>query len=357
MTDVRGLVDPAGYGTLARALAECASTAATARIRVTGRPGGVFHLREGRVIGVDSPGAPGLEALLLRSGRVGETEWAAALAGRDTDRGADLGPNPGPEAGLVARGHMGAAELRVLSMMARHDAAFAVTAGELTECTTDLGTDGTLPLGAASDGSTDAPGDHRADTPHNRLSDARHDLLTAARCGDEPARLLRETRRRLAALAAFPHPVRPDRDRMVPATDQLPPPSLPAVRREILSLCDGRRTPRDIAFATGRALYSVTVETARMLAERLLVRASRDAPPPWPRERAPLPALSRRGPGDPGGPASPASPAGQAPPAPGAERDRLPRRAPGASGFTGAPTERPPRTPAHRRQGSPANGP
>ncbi|MGH4030037.1 MarR family transcriptional regulator [Actinomycetota bacterium Odt1-20B] len=355
MTDVRGLVDPAGYGTLARALAECASTAATARIRVTGRPGGVFHLREGRVIGVDSPGAPGLEALLLRSGRVGETEWAAALAGRATDPGADLGadlgPNPGPEAGLVARGHMGAAELRVLSMMARHDAAFAVTAGELTDCTTDLGAPDALPLDAAYDTPADAHRDRPADAPHDRFTDTRHGFFTDARCGDEPARLLRETRRRLAALAAFPHPVRPDRDRVVPATDHLPPPSLPAVRREILSLCDGRRTPRDIAFATGRALYAVTVETARMLAERLLVRASRDAPPAWPRERAPLPALARRGPG------RPASPAEQAPPAPGAERDRLPRRDPGASGFTGAPTERPPRTSAHRRQGSPANGP
>jgi hypothetical protein len=66
----RGPLDRAGYERLSRSLAGCGREESTRELRVRGRPGGSFHLRGGLVVGVESPGAPGPEALLLRSGRV-----------------------------------------------------------------------------------------------------------------------------------------------------------------------------------------------------------------------------------------------------------------------------------------------
>jgi hypothetical protein len=47
--------------------------------------------------------------------------------------------------------------------------------------------------------------------------------------------------------------------------ERLPPP-----QKELLAHADGRRTARDIAFATGLGAYTVTVGMARMLGEGLL---------------------------------------------------------------------------------------
>ncbi|MBO4260794.1 MarR family transcriptional regulator, partial [Streptomyces griseorubiginosus] len=54
-----------GYELLARSLAACGREGVTGELRVAGTPGGVFHLRGGLVVSVESPGAPGAEALLL----------------------------------------------------------------------------------------------------------------------------------------------------------------------------------------------------------------------------------------------------------------------------------------------------
>ncbi|MFP3988235.1 MarR family transcriptional regulator [Streptomyces sp. E11-3] len=283
MSDLPGVLDPAGYGLLSRTLTRCEGDAVTGRVRVTGSPGGVFHLRRGQVVAVESPGAPGPEALLLRSGRLSEADWADVLAAGASARW------PGPE--LIARGCIGAAELRVICVMAARDAVFAMVAGEVTECATAPESGELVPVGR----------------------------------GEEPTRLLQEAARKLAGLAQLPHFVLPDRHRLVPgsATD-VPADRLSAVRREILYLADGRRTPRDIAFMAGRGVYTVTVETSRMLGEGLLARVGRAATVAatgaQPRT---YPALRPRKPGGREGTETGSS-------------GHLPRRSPGASGRTGA---------------------
>src|SRR5262245_8167009 len=99
-------------------MTECRAEGATGILRVAGNPGGLFHLRKGVVVAVDSPGAPGAEALLLRSGRISEDDWTAAL--RETAEGdVDLG----------ALGGVGIAGLRVVAEMAARYGAFAIAAG------------------------------------------------------------------------------------------------------------------------------------------------------------------------------------------------------------------------------------
>ena len=66
----------------------------TGAVEVSGTPGGTIHLRRGLVIAVDTPNAPSVETLLIRSGRIDEESWAgairyqAAVAMPDSDKGA-----------------------------------------------------------------------------------------------------------------------------------------------------------------------------------------------------------------------------------------------------------------------------
>ncbi|MDH6624802.1 hypothetical protein M2271_002606 [Streptomyces sp. LBL] len=270
-----------GYELLAPALAGCGRERFTGELRIAGSPGGTVHLRDGLVVAGESPGAPGPEALLLRSGRVSGEQWAELVR--------ESGGARWPATGLVAHGYAGAAQLKVVCVMALHDAAFAIAAGR-------------------TDGCERAP----AAEPFAQVA-----------VGESPSRLLRETARRLAALAALPHPVHPDRERPVPVspsdTGEGPRP-LSELRRELLAHADGRRTARDLAFRTGRGVYTVTVEVARMLAEGLL-----RCPP----EPLPIPVL--RTPPDSGGvrPRTPGPPPGPHPSPPPAIPAALPRRRPG----------------------------
>ena len=206
------------------ALLRCHAEGVTGILRVLGNPGGSFHLRKGVVIAVDSPGAPGAEALLLRSGRISEEDWAAALHNGNL-------------------GGVGSVELQVVAMTAAQDGAFAVTAGDLDGLDIDVPVPET-PLPVAD--------------------------------GIDPHELLRETARRLDALAALPFALSPYRERVVPVPG-IEPTALSALRLEILAHANGRRTARDIAFAIGRSVYPVTVEISRMLGAELLAIAQ-DAP-------------------------------------------------------------------------------
>lgn len=174
------------------------------------------------MVAVDSPGAPGVEAILLRSGRVSEDDWTAAL--RD---GAGSG-----QAGLVARGVVGAAALQVTAMMVVLDSAFAIAVGGVDECSVVR--------------------DDTADVPLPLVS------------GLAPADLVRETARRLDALASLPFS--PYRERFLPVGNV----PLPATWQEIADRANGRRSARDIAFAVGRGIYPVTVEVARMVSAGVL---------------------------------------------------------------------------------------
>ncbi|MFD9585005.1 hypothetical protein ACFWBM_10030 [Streptomyces sp. NPDC059980] len=230
MSGDRDSLGRVGFDLLTIALSACRQARATGRLRVSGRPGGVFHLRDGCVVAVESPGAPGPEARLLRSGRVGGEQWADLLR--------EAGGTRWPQAGLIAHGYAGAAQLRVVCMMAMQDAAFAVVAGEVEACD---------PLDAVFE--PYAPVDQ----------------------GETPGRLLQDAARKLAAVAALPRPVRPDRERPVQAAvpdelrDRLPP-----RQKELFAHADGRRTARDIAFVTGLGVYTATVGMARLLGDGLL---------------------------------------------------------------------------------------
>ncbi|MCX4764698.1 MarR family transcriptional regulator [Streptomyces sp. NBC_01275] len=275
-----------GYELLARDLAACGRDGFTGEVRVSGSPGGSFHLAGGLVVAVESPGAPAPEALLLRSGRIAGEEWAALVR--------ESGGSRWPAAGLIAHGYAGAAQLRVVCAMALQDAVFAVVAGSVDGC--ERGP---------------APGPPPA----------------SIAVGEPPTRLLQEASRKLGALLALPYPVRPERERPVPASLSYAAARLSALQRELLTHADGRRTARDLAFRTGRGVYTVTVEVARMLGEGLLECAGAPAPIPV---RLPPDGHGVR----PREPAPPPPP----PPAPAAEPAALPRRLPGASGINEALT-------------------
>lgn len=204
----------------------------TGALRVVGNVGGVFHLRDGVVVAVDSPGAPGAETLLLGSGRILRKDWTAALV--------DSVETLSFRAALVARGVVKSTEMQVIAMAAMQDGAFAVAAGEIEECFVDESVD--QPLLTESDGVA-------------------------------PDLLLSETARRLDALASLPSSLSPYRDRVV-ASCGTEPAGLTAERRAIISHASGRRTARDIAFVLGRGLYPVTIDAARMLGDGLLEIAS-----------------------------------------------------------------------------------
>ncbi|MFF4502111.1 MarR family transcriptional regulator [Streptomyces sp. NPDC001401] len=261
-----------GYDLLARALAACGREGWTGALRVFGAPGGILHLRGGLVVAAESPGAPGPETLLLRSGRVNGEQWAGLVR--------EAGGARWPAAGLIAHGYAGAAQLRVVCVMALQDAAFAILAGRVDGC---------------------EPAENAVEPP------------APVAVGEPPARLLEDAARKLAALAALPHPVHPDRERPVPAAQFNVP--LTALQRALLDHADGRRTARDLAFRTGRGVYTVTVEVARMLGEGLLECPAEPAPIPV---RAPPDGIRHRIPPPPAPP----------PPQPPAPVD-LPRRRPG----------------------------
>lgn len=278
MSGIRDSLGRVGHDLLARALADCGREEFTGGLRVSGRPGGIFHLRGGLVVAVESPGAPGPEALLLRSGRIGGEQWADLVR--------ESGGTRWPLDGLVAHGYAGAAQLRIVCVLALHDAAFAVAAGDVDGCE------------LAPDAQPFAP----------------------VSLGEPSARLLQDATRKLAAITALPYPVRPDRERPRVPAYALDEAGLGLLQRELLTHVDGRRTARDLAFRTGRGVYPVTAEVARMLAEGLLECA--DSPVPIPVRVPPeAPVVRRR--------EQPALPPPQfTAPA------ELPRRNPGASGIT-----------------------
>ncbi|MFJ3233566.1 MarR family transcriptional regulator [Streptomyces sp. NPDC086787] len=281
MSEERDSLGRAGYSRLAHALIACGREGFTGELRVPGSPGGAFHLRTGLVVAAESPGAPGPEALLLRSNRIDGEQWAELVRRSGGARW--------PADGLIAHGYAGAAQLRVVCVMALQDAAFAIVAGRVDGCEPVHGTE-----------------------PHAPVT-----------VGEVPGRLLQDANRKLAAVAALAHPVRPDRERPLPGAPPRHP--LTPLQQELLGHADGRRTTRDLAFRAGRGVYTVTVEVARMLGEGLLVCAGPTTAAPVVHMRREAPVVRHREP-----PAPP--PAPEPIPVP----TRLPRREPGASGITEA---------------------
>jgi hypothetical protein len=228
---------------LGAALRHYAAVRFTGLLRVDGQPGGVIHLVDGGISGCQTSGAPSLEVILLRSGRVAESDWSAAFAQ------AAIADRP-LTAELVERGLVGAGEVEALLRVALADALFALTSGRV-------------------DGVTEAPA---ADCPLP--------LDPAARAGW----LLAEAARRRQVLASFPAPPLSASDRIaVVHATALPGHVFVPRQDELLALADGRRTPRDLAFALGRGLYETMLELARMRAGNAVVISARSQPTATPR--------------------------------------------------------------------------
>lgn len=248
---IRESLDLDGHARLKRWLARAVAERITGALRVSGRPGGVLQLRDGLVMVAESSGAPGLQALLIRTGRVSDEDWAR-------DGGADH---------AASAERIGAAHRQVLQLMANQDVLFAMLAGSIDSCM--LEPDPSVP----------------------QVSQ-----------GQDAAALLDAALRKLDALALLPRAILPHRERLIAsATDdgdgasgsESPAMRTSGLRKVILGYADGRRTARDIAFVAGRSLYAVTVEMSRMLAEGLL-----HEPPPCsgPADTSPVQVLPRNPP-------------------------------------------------------------
>jgi hypothetical protein len=215
---------------LGDALREYATARFSGVLRVDGRPGGILYLADGGIAGCETPGAPSLEVVLLRSRRVAEADWEAAFGG------AAVSGRP-MTAELVQRGLLGAGEAEALLRTALADAIFAVVSGRVEGWAEEPPADCPLPL-----------------TP-------------AARSGW----LLAEATRRSQALASFAGPAIDASDRVTASREGAPAAGGPGPGQgEILMLADGRRTIRDLAFTLGRGLYGTMMELARMRAANLV---------------------------------------------------------------------------------------
>ncbi|MFJ2608537.1 hypothetical protein ACIQOU_12405 [Streptomyces sp. NPDC091279] len=267
-----------GPRTVPALLADLLARKQSCTVRVTGAPGGTIHVRDGLVVAMETPAAPGIESLLLRSGRITEESWASVCA-TDTTH-AHLAE------ALVARGLVGGGELEVVSLSALFDAAFALS----------------LSRPEGWEVSEPVPVLHR-------------------NAGITPERLVGETVRRAELLAGAPGSIAEfARSRMQVAPGAQVPGAvgaLPARHQDVLANTDGRRTPRDLAFALGRGLFAVMIDLRRLLALGLVQPTAPAAPQ--------RPSTATRGPATP----APASPTAVP----------LPRRLPGRG--TPAPT-RPP---------------
>jgi hypothetical protein len=228
-------------GLLSDALMRYAAEKFSGVLRVEGQPGGTIYLANGGISACETPGAPGLEAILLRSGRLSESAWdtaftAAAVADRHMT------------AELVQRGLIGAGELEALLRTTLADTIFAIVNGEVGAWHTEaLAAGHALPL------------------------------VPAAR----PGWLLAEATRRAQVLASFKESAVNAQDRVAatPTIARGPDRVAGQGRHAILTLADGRRTARDLAFSLGRGLYATMLELSRMRTSDLIVVISYDKDP------------------------------------------------------------------------------
>ncbi len=324
----------------------------TGAVDVEGGPGGTLFLRDGLVGAVESPAAPSGRSLLLKSGRIDEGEWAEALTVVT-----ELHPL---DAALTARGLISPAELRLVCTAALFDGAFAMSLQPVKGWHVEPGRVPELAVW---------PGQE------------------PARLVEETARRLRTLRERVPSVAEFARtPVRDAgagagartgagaaagagarTDAGAAAADTVGAgtggagtartgigaagvpnaagasgaagtsgvdsgaaadlPRLGARGRALLRHADGRRTPRDLAFAVGRGVYPVILDLLGPATGRHAVPA---AEPPGLRPLLAARTAARTAAGSAAPP--PAPPTGDVP---------LPRRRPGHNLPPGRPGARP----------------
>lgn len=218
-------------GILSTALTRRGKEGFSGTLRLHGGQGGSVTMQDGTVVAASTPVAPGIESLLLRSGRVSEASWREVF-----DEAAPYGRL---SAELIRRELLGAAAVEVLTQTAVFDAIFAIALCGVSSCTAEPATPDDL-----------AP-------------------LLPVQPGLDTGRVVRETTRRLEVAAGWARlgltiHSRPHRLPVEESTATAP------TRSEILAKVNGRWTTRDIAFSLGRGLYSVMTDLAILMKDGLV---------------------------------------------------------------------------------------
>jgi len=235
----------------------------TGAVAVSGTPGGTIHLRRGLVVAVDTPNAPTVETLLLRSGRIDEESWAGAISHQAAVATPDSGDQSGLNSVLTELGLIGHGELEAICVAAVYDAAFAMALSPAEGWTV-----------------------HKDAVPPELVSSP----------GESPRKLADETSRRIAALSrSWASLAELAAARCRPAT-RIDPGLLTARQQAVLLAANGRRTPRDIAFFLGCGVFPAMLDVTRLRARGLV---QGEAPrPKVPPSTAPRAAPAERKPDD-----------------------------------------------------------
>lgn len=113
-------------------LARLGRRAATGAVEISGRPGGIFYLNQGRLTFAESPGVPDLGTRLVGSGRVAPDVWGQIV--RESPPGSPGVPDGVPGSALAGRGIITATELQRLLQSIALDALLALTMPFAGEC-------------------------------------------------------------------------------------------------------------------------------------------------------------------------------------------------------------------------------
>ncbi len=229
---------PAGVDILLGALRRQAREEFSGAVVVLGEANGKVLLQEGLLTTATTSAAPGLESLLLRSGRISDEEWTAVFAA--------AAPSGRLPTALVEHRLLGSAGIQVVTRMAAMDALFALAMTQIARVTTQPAGPGFLPP------------------------------VLPVEPGIEVERAIRETSRRLASASRW----RADLGLEPQARPRLATASARhrmtgGAQADLLARIDGRRTCRDIAFTVGRGLFPVMTDLASLAGEGRIV-----LPPP-----------------------------------------------------------------------------
>ncbi|HET6859221.1 MAG TPA: transcriptional regulator [Streptomyces sp.] len=216
--------------------------------RATGallRDRGTLYLVDGEVVHAESPASPGIEVILIASGRLRPEGWRRAVD--------EAGPRGGVGRFLVDSGQVADGELEICHLGALYDAAY-------------------FALAPSSE-----PTRFRYGAAH---------WIGPVR--PVPAHVVeRETRRRRELLhRIWPHQ-ETDTSPVVPTAGRLSSTPVTSRQRTLLDLADGERTPPDLARALGRPAFHTLIDIRRLAAAGVVGAPSRTPPP------APLPAAAR----------------------------------------------------------------
>ncbi len=229
---------PARVDLLLDALRQQAREEFSGAVVVLGEANGKVVLREGLLTTATTSAAPGLESLLLRSGRISDEEWTAVFAA--------AAPSGRLPTALVERRLLGSAGVQVVTRMATMDALFALALTQIARVTTEPAGSGFLPP------------------------------LLPVEPGIEVERAIRETSRRLASASRWRADLGLEpqvRPRLATASARHG--TAGGAQADLLARIDGRRTCRDIAFTVGRGLFPVMTDLASLAGDGRIV-----LPPP-----------------------------------------------------------------------------